>query len=81
MRWIAALVLVLLVLTLAAAEMPLAAPQQRVAWTDWRRTVNGWEHPDWLPQPVRTSLLHPAAAGVLLLLLATASLVAFSSTD
>lgn len=79
-RWIGWIIMLLMTVGWAAAELPLAEPScAGLAATDWRYTSEGWQRPTWLDAsiPTRRPALHPGVIGALQLLLSLMALVAF----
>ena len=82
MRLIGGLLLLILAgLGYLASELSLGndSPQPEPT-TQWRRTVDGWEKPDWLTSdpPIRRPALHPTVVGLLQIFLALGALLFFA---
>lgn len=82
MRWVGWLVFLLLALGWLAAEMPLGSTRPNQTLGAWRRTVDGWERPDWamLRGEVHRPPLHPLVVGLLEGLLVCIGLIGLSRT-
>ena len=80
MRLIGWFLLLLVTLGWLSSEIRLAEPQSPDhTQSDWRYTVDGWEHRSlWTNKPTaQPPALHPAVVGALQLLLSTLALFAF----